>query len=825
MSVEQKWQKYWEENQTFKAEDFSNAPKYYVLMMFPYPSGSKLHMGHCKNYVIGDVISRFKKMQGFNVLHPMGWDAFGLPAENAAIKFNIHPSDWTKNNVKVMTEQLKNIGICYDWTREVTTCEPDYYKWTQWLFLKFLEKGLAYKKKKEANWCPKCMTVTANEEVIEGACWRCKTPVTKKELDQWFFKITDYAERLLTDLKTLKGWPAKVKLMQENWIGKSFGVEINFKVKETGDALPVYTTRIDTIFGVTYLVIAPEHPLVKKLIKGTEYEKKVTEFSAKLKLTSEIDRTSDATKKEGFFIGKHAVNPVNGEAVPIFVANYVLLEYGTGAVMAVPAHDQRDFEFSKEYKLPVKVVIKPADKNLIAEEMTEAFVAEGVQVNSGKFDGLAGKNGLESIADWIDGSGWGKKTVKYKLRDWLISRQRYWGAPIPVIYCDKCGIVPVPEKDLPVELPYNVEFKPTGGTSPLAGVPEFVNVKCPKCGGAGKRETDTMNTFICSSWYFLRYTDPKNRTEAFSAEKAGYWMPVDQYVGGVEHAILHLLYSRFFTKVLFDLGYVKFQEPFTNLFTQGMVLKDGAVMSKSKGNIVLADPLIERYGADTVRGFILFAAPPGKELEWSDQGIEGIHRFLARVQRIVEPNVVNIKNAPVKLDSGALEKEAKDIYRQLNKTVKKVKEDIENDFHFNTAIAALMEFVNCLYAAQVPAAGKAKQDFETVLGYSLKKLILCLAPFMPHMAEENWSSWGNKASIFSAKFPDYDPSCISDENVTIVLQINGKIKDKLTIDINMPEAELRELALQNQKIKEGLAGKAVKNVIIVKNKLVNVVAG
>ncbi len=825
MSLDSKWQKYWEETGLFNAEDLSAAQKYYVLMMFPYPSGSKLHMGHCKNYVIGDVIARYKKMQGFNVMHPMGWDAFGLPAENAAIKFNVHPADWTKNNIEVMTQQLKNIGICYDWSREVTTCEPDYYRWTQWLFLKFLEKGLAYKKKKEANWCPKCMTVTANEEVIDGACWRCKTPVTKKELDQWFFKITDYADRLLEDLKGLPGWPDKVKTMQENWIGKSFGVEIKFKVKETGDELPVYTTRIDTIFGVTYLVIAPEHPLVKKLVKGTEYEAKVNAFSEKLKMTPEMERTSDASKKEGFFIGMHAVNPVNGEAVPIFVANYVLLEYGTGAVMAVPAHDQRDFLFAKEYGLPVRVVISPAGKKLDPAAMTEAFVAGGVQVNSAQFDGLPSAKGIEAIADWIAREGFGTKTVKFKLRDWLISRQRYWGAPIPVIYCDKCGIVPVPEKDLPVKLPHTVNFKPTGAASPLAAVKDFVETTCPKCGGPARRETDTMNTFICSSWYFLRYSDAKNDKEVFSKAKANYWLPVDQYVGGVEHAILHLLYARFFTKVLFDLGYVGFSEPFTNLFTQGMVLKDGAVMSKSKGNVVLADPLIEKYGADTVRGLILFAAPPEKELEWSDQGIEGIHRFLGRVQRFLDPRMELLKNAAGKIEGGKLEKEARDLYTALNKTVKKVRDDIENSFHFNTAIAALMEFVNYLYTLKEPAGGKAKQDFDAVLGLVMKDILLCLAPFMPHNAEEYWEKAGGKGSIFLQKFPVHDPDFITDDNTVIVLQVNGKVKSKITVPAGLADAAVRELALKDSKIIEALAGKAPKNVIVVKNKLVNIVAG
>ena len=819
--IDKKWQKFWEDRELFKAEDFSGKPKYYVLMMFPYPSGSRLHMGHCKNYIIGDVVSRYKKMQGFNVLHPMGWDAFGLPAENAAIKNNIHPEEWTYKNIRVMKEQLKNIGICYDWSREVATCSPDYYKWTQWLFLKFYEKGLAYKKKKEANWCPKCLTVMANEEVIDGACWRCKTEVTKKELDQWFYKINAYTERLLEDIKKLKGWPEKVKTMQENWIGKSYGVEVDFKiVGPAADKIPVYTTRVDTIFGVTYLVIAPEHPLAQKIVKGTKYEVPLKEFTAKLKKQSEISRTSDLTEKEGMFLGAYAVNPFNGEQVPIYAVNYVIMEYGTGAVMAVPAHDQRDFDFAKKYELPVKVVIQKEGSRQEGKDLAEAYVAGGVQVNSGEFNGKKNTEAMVLMADYAEKNGFGKKTIKYKLRDWLISRQRYWGAPIPVIYCDRCGIVPVPEKDLPVKLPFIADFKPTGGVSPLASVKEFVETDCPKCGGAGRRETDTMNTFICSSWYFLRYCDPKNNNEAFDPKKTGYWMPVDQYVGGIEHAILHLLYSRFFTKFLFDLKLVKFDEPFVNLFTQGMVLKDGQVMSKSKGNTVEAEPLIEKYGADTVRGFVLFAAPPEKELEWSDKGIEGISRFLARVERFIAAALPLFKDTrPVVPEK--LPKELKTFYVNLNKTVKKVKEDVEKDFHFNTAIAALMEFVNFLYVFAPPEEQKSSVEYRSLLKLAVEDVVLLLAPFTPHICEELWAGLGYKESVFLHELPEADPAFIIEDEKEVPVQVNGKLRGRIMLSGGTSREEALALARALPAVTASMAGKKEVKVIYIQDKLIN----
>jgi len=822
-TLDKKWQELWAARELFQADDYSKKIKYYVLMMFPYPSGSWLHMGHCKNYIIGDVISRYKKMQGFNVLHPMGWDAFGLPAENAAIKNNIHPGEWTDKNIEVMKKQLKKIGICYDWSREITTCAPDYYKWSQWLFLKFLEKGLAYKKTKKANWCPKCLTVMANEEVVDGVCWRCKTEVAQKELEQWFFKITDYSDRLLDDIKKLKGWPEKVKIMQENWIGKSYGVELDFKIENSpaGEKISVYTTRVDTIFGVTYLVIAPEHPLAQKLARGTKYEAPLKEFAAKLKRQSEISRTSDLTEKEGLFIGAYAINPFNGERVPVYAVNYVIMEYGTGAVMAVPAHDQRDFDFAKKYNLPVKVVIQKPDNNgRPAADLTEAYISEGIQVNSGEFDGKKNTEAIALMSEYAEKNKIGKKTINFKLRDWLISRQRYWGAPIPVIYCDKCGIVPVPEKDLPVKLPFVADFQPKGGVSPLAAIKEFVEVPCPKCGGAGKRETDTMNTFICSSWYFLRFCDPKNDNAAFDIEKIKYWMPVDQYVGGIEHAILHLLYARFFTKFLFDLKLINFDEPFVNLFTQGMVLKDGQVMSKSKGNTVEADPLIEKYGADTVRGFVLFAAPPEKEMEWNDKGIEGIWRFLGRIERFIDNTLPLIKDAGPVVPK-QLPKELKAFYITLNKTIKKVKEDVEREFHFNTAIAALMEFVNFLYAFEPSEEQKNSKEYRALLRLSSEDILLLLAPFTPHICEELWERLGHKESIFLNRLPEFDPAFVIAEEKEVPVQVNGKLRGRIIISAGTSKEEALARAGILPTVIAAIAGKKVVKIIYVQDKLIN----
>jgi len=806
--IEQKWQKIWEEQGIYKVFEDETKPKYYCLEMFPYPSG-KLHMGHVRNYSIGDVVARYKRMNGFNVLHPMGWDAFGLPAENAAIKHKIHPAKWTWDNIKNMKKQLKELGISYDWDREVATCHPDYYKWTQWFFLKLYEMGLAYRKKAYVNWCPSCATVLANEQVVDGKCERCGTEVGKKNLEQWFFKITKYAEELLEDLKKLPGWPEKVKVMQENWIGKSEGVEVYFTAEKTGDKIPVFTTRPDTIYGVTYLVLAPEHPLVNALSEGTPFEKEVKEFQKKMEKLNEITRTSTETEKEGLFIGAYAINPINNERIPIWIANYVLLDYGTGAVMGVPAHDQRDFEFAKKYNLPIKVVINPLKGELKAEEMDKAFTEIGVLVNSGQFTGMQSDKAIKEIGKYMEEKGIGKITVNYKLRDWLISRQRYWGAPIPIIFCEKCGIVPVPEEQLPVLLPENVEFNPKG-TSPLLECEEFLNTTCPKCNGPAKRETDTMDTFMCSSWYYYRYTDPKNNEKPFEQEKLRYWMPVDQYIGGVEHAILHLMYSRFFNKVMRDAGLVHVDEPFTNLLTQGMVLKDGAKMSKSLGNIVSPEEIVEKYGADTARLFILFASPPEKDLEWSDQGVEGCFRFLSRVWRLVE-ELRKRFSEPLKN-----EKADKDARRLIHKTIKKVTTDIEERFNFNTAISAIMEMVNGLNAVKEEISGK-------VIKEAVENLLLMLAPFAPHITEELWERIGNKGSIHLMPWPKYDEEAILEEEVEVVVQINGKVRAKIVVPADISEDELKSKALSNEKVMSYIENKEIVKIITIPQKLVNIV--
>ncbi|MCG0275550.1 MAG: leucine--tRNA ligase [Thermosediminibacteraceae bacterium] len=808
-TIEPKWQKRWEEQKLYKTYEDDKKPKYYCLEMFPYPSG-KLHMGHVRNYSIGDVIARFKRMRGYNVLHPMGWDAFGLPAENAAIKHGIHPAKWTWENIANMRKQLKQLGISYDWDREIATCHPGYYKWTQWFFLKLYERGLAYRKKSFVNWCPSCATVLANEQVVDGRCERCGAEVSKKNLEQWFFKITEYADELLEDLKKLPGWPEKVKVMQENWIGRSEGVEVYFTAEKTGKRIPVFTTRPDTIFGVSYLVMAPEHPMVDELVAGTPHEKKVKEFQRKMEKLNEITRTSTETEKEGVFTGAYAINPVNNEKVPIWIANYVLLDYGTGAVMGVPAHDQRDFEFAKKYGLPIKVVINPQQGELRSESMTQAYVEEGILVNSGMFDGMNSKEAIKAIASFMEEKGFGKRTVNYKLRDWLISRQRYWGAPIPIIYCDKCGIVPVPEDQLPVMLPHNVEFNPKG-TSPLLECEEFLNTTCPECGGPARRETDTMDTFMCSSWYFYRFTDPRNEEKPFDEEKLRYWMPVDQYIGGVEHAILHLMYSRFFNKVMRDAGLVHVDEPFTNLLTQGMVLKDGAKMSKSLGNIVSPEEIIEKYGADTARLFILFASPPEKDLEWSDQGVEGCHRFLQRVWRLVEELLPRMQ------DPAADEKVDREVRRLVHKTIKKVTDDIEERFNFNTAISAIMEMVNGLNSyKERPVSGK-------VIKEALESLLLLLAPFAPHITEELWERMGYQKSIHLMSWPEADREAMADDEVEIVIQVNGKLRGKLMMPADVTEEEMKEAALKHEKVLSLIEGKNVVKVITVPKKLVNIV--
>jgi len=806
--IEQKWQKIWEEQKIYKVYEDTKKPKYYCLEMFPYPSG-KLHMGHVRNYSIGDVVARYKRMNGYNVLHPMGWDAFGLPAENAAIKHKIHPAKWTWDNINNMKRQLKELGISYDWDREVATCHPDYYKWTQWFFLKLYEMGLAYRKKAYVNWCPSCATVLANEQVVDGKCERCGTEVGKKNLEQWFFKITEYAEELLEDLKKLPGWPEKVKIMQQNWIGKSEGVEVYFTAEKTNDKIAVFTTRPDTIFGVTYLVLAPEHPLVNTLCEGTPYEKEVKEFQKKMEKLNEITRTSTETEKEGLFIGAYAINPVNNERIPIWIANYVLLDYGTGAVMGVPAHDQRDFEFAKKYNLPIKLVIKPAEGDWKTEEMEKAFTDEGVLINSGTFTGMQSEEAKKEIGKFMEQRGIGKITINYKLRDWLISRQRYWGAPIPIIYCEKCGIVPVPEEQLPVLLPENVEFNPKG-TSPLLLCEEFLNTTCPKCNSPAKRETDTMDTFMCSSWYYYRYTDPKNSEKPFDETKLKYWMPVDQYIGGVEHAILHLMYSRFFNKAMRDAGLVHVDEPFTNLLTQGMVLKDGAKMSKSLGNIVSPEEIVEKYGADTARLFILFASPPEKDLEWSDQGVEGCFRFLSRVWRLVEELSEKFAE-PVKNEH--IDKNAR---RLIHKTIKKVTTDIEERFNFNTAISAIMEMVNGINSLKEEISGDVVKE-------AAENLLLMLAPFAPHITEELWERIGNKGSIHLMSWPKYDEKAILEEEVEVVVQVNGKVRAKILVPADITEKELESMAISNEKISSYLQNRQIIKIITVPNKLVNIV--
>ncbi len=791
--IEKKWQKKWQDAHAFRAQVDPKRKKYYLLEMFPYPSG-KIHMGHVRNYTIGDVAGRFKTLEGYNVMHPMGFDAFGQPAENAAIKNKTKPADWTHKCIKEMETELKKMGFSYDWEREVSTCESDYYKWNQWIFLKMLERGLAYKKASSVNWCPSCQTTLANEEVIDGACWRCHAEVEQKDLEQWYLKISEYKERLLEDLSQLKNWPPRVLAMQSNWIGKSSGVDIYFRLKNSDKSIPVFTTRVDTIFGATYIVLAPEHPLVKDLIKGTPQEKEAQEFIKKVIAESKVVRSASDVKKEGVFTGSFAVNPINNEEVPVWIADYVLMEYGTGAIMAVPTHDQRDFLFAKEHRLPMRIVIKPKDSPLKpADDLSEAYEGDGVQINSGEFNGLNNQEAKIKIAQWMEAKGIGRIQTHFRLRDWLISRQRYWGTPIPVIYCPDCGIVPVAYKDLPVKLPASAPFTGEGG-SPLNKVKKFVEVKCPKCKGKASRETDTMATFFDSSWYFLRFCSPEFKEAPFDAGEAKYWMVVDQYIGGIEHAILHLLYSRFFTKFFQDMGMIDFTEPFDKLLTQGMVLKDGEVMSKSKGNIVDPDSMIKNYGADALRLFILFAAPPETELEWDERGLEGAFKYLNRVWRIQE----NLKG-----------KADQEIIKILHRTIKKVSEDFAG-FKFNTALASLMELTNAIYQN-----GADKEVFS--------RLVIMLSPIAPHFSEELWQILGNKESIFKAGWPKYDPDLLVEESVTLVIQVNGKVRSKIQVGRDTPDDKLKELVLKDEKLLAWLEGKSPKKFIVVPQKLVNIV--
>jgi leucyl-tRNA synthetase len=852
--IEEKWQRIWEETQAFQANEAPGTPKYYVLEMFPYPSG-RIHMGHVRNYSIGDVVARYKRMRGFIVLHPMGWDAFGLPAENAAIERRVHPEVWTQENILYMKTQLKRMGLSYDWQREIATCEPEYYRWNQWIFLQFYKRGLAYKKTSAVNWCPSCETVLANEQVIEGLCWRCDSPVVQKELEQWFFRITAYAEELLNDLDRLTGWPDKVLTMQRNWIGKSIGAEILFPLVGREGALRVFTTRQDTVYGATFLSLAVEHPLALELAIGTPQEKAVKEFIERTRTINQARRGSEEPEKEGVFTGAYCRNPFTGENIPIYLANFVLMEYGTGAVMAVPAHDQRDFEFARKYGLAIRVVIQPANGKLNGSELTEAYVDSGVMVDSGPFTGSVNDEGKEKIAAYLEERQWGKKAIRYRLRDWGVSRQRYWGTPIPIVYCAGCGVVPVPEDQLPVTLPKDVPFTGTGG-SPLLESKHFSQTGCPQCGGAARRETDTMDTFVDSSWYFLRYTSPAYTEAPFDPTRAAYWMPVDQYIGGVEHAVLHLLYARFFTKALRDLGLTSVGEPFMNLLTQGMVCKEtyrctehnwlfpgelvgsekegwscpqcgrpveqGRVekMSKSKRNIVDPEDLISFFGADTARLFTLFAAPPEKDLEWSDQGVEGAYRFLTRLWRFGLQHREWMARVG-KPKPGGPSSELRELRRIIHRTIKKVSEDIEGRFHFNTAIAATMELFNAMSATAQDKAlfekGREliKEAFETI--------VVLLAPFVPHITSELWQSLGHTGRVDEVPWPQFSEEALEEENLLIVVQINGKIRGKITVPAGATQESIEALALADAKVLSFLNGQKVVRTVYVPRRLLNIV--
>lgn len=818
--IEAKWQKYWEENKTFKVEMDKDKPKSYVLEMFPYPSGN-LHMGHVRNYSIGDVIARFRTMKGFNVLHPMGWDSFGMPAENAAIKHNIPPKKWTLENIANMTRQLKALGLSYDWDREVTTCKEDYYKWTQWFFELFYKRGLAVKKESAVNWCDTCNTVLANEQVIDGKCWRCDHEVVKKDLSQWFFKITDYADELLKDLDLLPGWPERVKTMQHNWIGRSEGLEFSFEIPALNDTVAVYTTRPDTAYGVTFMALAAEHPLIKKICENNPKADEINAFCERVRNQSEIERTSSESEKEGVFTGVYCINPFTGRKVEIWVTNYVLYDYGTGAVMGVPTGDQRDWMFADKYGIEKIVTICPIGKELKLEEMTCAYEEkEGMLVNSGEFTGMEMHKAMSAIMDKAEAEGFGKRRVNYRLRDWLISRQRYWGAPIPIIYCPHCGEVLVPEDQLPVRLPEDVSFT-AGAKSPLATSEEFVHCKCPKCGADATRETDTMDTFLCSSWYYLRYTDAHNDKMPFDKELNNYWGPVDQYIGGIEHAILHLLYSRFFVKVLRDAGLVDYDEPFSNLLTQGMVIKDGAKMSKSLGNVVSPEEILSKYGADTARLFILFAAPPERELEWSDQGVEGSFRFLNRIWRIVQAFEAVLAQKVTEYDHSNLNEADKDLRRVLHSSIKKVTNDIETRFNFNTAISTMMELVNALYAYK-----EAAKELNAGLIYeAISDLIKMMSPFVPHITEELWrGAIDANSSVHEQSWPECDEEALKVDNVEIVLQVNGKVRGRLTVPAEATKEELEKIAMADANVQAHIGDATVRKVICVPGRLVNIVA-
>ncbi len=814
--IEAKWQKIWQDQKIFSAQMDAAKEKYYVLEMFPYPSG-KIHMGHVRNYTIADVIARFKMMQGFNVLHPMGYDAFGQPAENAAIKNKTHPAHWTYSCIDQMRAGLKRMGFSYDWDREMATCDHAYYRWNQWIFLKMYERGLAFRKASLVNWCASCATTLANEEVIGGACWRCQSQVVQRKLDQWYLKITDYSEQLLEDLRKLDQWPSRVVTMQQNWIGRSRGVNIFFPVKGGPATITVFTTRVDTIFGATYIVLAPEHPLVEQLIAGLPNEKKIRDFVEKVANESKSQRVGTDKKKEGIFTGRYAVNPVNGNEIPIWIADYVLMEYGTGAIMAVPTHDQRDFLFAKEYQLPLCIVIRnPQDPHLREEDLKSAYEGDGALVHSGPFDGLDNREAVGKIAAWMGEKKIGATTVHWRLRDWLISRQRYWGAPIPIVYCDRCGIVAVPENQLPVVLPQEVNMTGEGG-SPLARALEFVHTLCPQCQGKARRETDTMATFFDSSWYFLRFCSPENGSKVFDTKEAAYWMPVDQYIGGIEHAILHLLYSRFFTKFFKDLGLISFEEPFTRLLTQGMVLKNGEVMSKSKGNTVDPDSVIERYGADSLRLCILFAAPPEDQLEWSDTAVDASWKFLNRVWNLVEQRFVATIDHVTATD---LDQQDKALERERNAAIKKVTEDIAVGYKFNTAISSLMILMNVIDTYKVNKIDTSKQ---ALLNRAIETVIVLLGSFTPHICEELWERIGHKESIIKTPWPTYDAQALDQDFVELVVQINGKLRGRFQIARQTTEEDVKKIIFADTKIQEAIADKPVKRFVFVAGRLANIV--
>jgi leucyl-tRNA synthetase len=819
--IEKKWQEFWEHSQIFQVKEDPAKKKYYLLEMFPYPSG-RIHMGHVRNYSIGDVVARFLRMTGHNVLHPMGWDAFGMPAENAAIKAQTHPAKWTYSNIDYMRRQLQKLGFSYDWSREFATCDASYYRWEQLFFLKMYERGLAYKRSAYVNWCETCQTVLANEQVEGGACWRCDQAVIQRQMEQWFFKITDYVDELLDHTDQLPGWPERVLTMQRNWIGKSHGSEISFPLASGDGAIKVFTTRADTLFGATFMSLAPEHPLVPKLCQSTPQEAKVLHFADQTKKAKRGGRVADLLDKEGVFTGSYCINPATRDNMPIYVANFVLMEYGTGAVMAVPAHDQRDFEFARKYDLPIRVVIKPEDTahQPDPKEMAGAYEADGILVNSADFNGLSSAEAREQISAFLVRQGLGAEALQYRLRDWGISRQRYWGAPIPVVYCDQCGTLPVPESDLPVILPLDLELLPNGA-SPLPMCQSFINTTCPKCKGGARRETDTMDTFVESSWYFARFACADYDKGPLDRARVDYWLPVNQYIGGIEHAVLHLLYARFFTKVLRDLDYVEMNEPFTNLLTQGMVIKDGAKMSKSKGNVVDPDDMIETYGADTVRLFCLFAAPPEKDLEWSEQGVEGASRFLARVWRLLSDHQQSLQSASRYDGQTGLTDELRSLHRKTHQTIKKVSEDIGDRFHFNTAIAAIMELVNQVYHTLENRPEDA--GCWPVLREAVESIIVLISPIVPHIAEELWQALGYTESILTAPWPAWREEALLAEELVLVVQVNGKLRSRIGVPADATRQQLEQAALGDHRVRQFVGDSPIKKVIVVPNRLVNIV--